>query len=149
MSDRKRVSREQINAPVFCIALSRNDRFVALGFASEVWIYEIENKRIHRHELPPMTDPKLDSQLVCFSADCEKVIVATRNAKGNVYTYVSDCPERTTDLHLPLVIIPTVSFPNFIFLRNIAHRLSEPSTSAMATTSGSLRSFMTTPATYA
>jgi hypothetical protein len=115
MSDRKRISREQINAPVFYIALSRNDRFVALGFASEVWIYEIENKRIHRHELPPMTE-KLDSQRVCFSADCEKAIVATQDAKGNVYTHVSDCPERTTDLHLPLVIIPTVSFPNFIFL---------------------------------
>lgn len=115
-SDGKPVTRERIDAPVFCIALSRNDKFVALGFASEVWIYEIENKRIHRHGLPPMTGSKLDSQRVCFSADCEKVVVATRNSVGNVYTYASECTRCTTDLHLPLVKIPTVSFPSFIFL---------------------------------
>lgn len=115
-SDGKPVIRQRIDAPVLCIALSRNDKFIALGFASEVWIYEIEDKRIHRHTLPPMTDSRPDSQRVCFSADCEKVIVATRNLVGNVYTYVSECTRRTTDLHLPLVKIPTVSFPSFIFL---------------------------------
>jgi hypothetical protein len=109
-SDGIPVAREPIDAPVFCIALSRNDKFVALGFASEAWIYEIENKRIHRHTLPPMTNSNVESQRVCFSADSEKVIVATRNAVGNVYTYVSECTRCTTDPHLPPVKIPTVSF---------------------------------------
>ena len=115
-SDGKLVTREQIDAPVLSIALSRNDKFVALGFASEVWIYEIEDKRIHRHTLPPMIDLRPDSQRVCFSTDCEKVIVATRNLVGNVYTYASECTSCTTDLHLPLIKIPTVSFPSFIFI---------------------------------
>jgi len=114
-SDGKLVTRERIDALVFCIALSLNDKFVALGFASEVWIYDIEKKQIHRHTLPPMGSSKLDSQRVCFSADCEKVIVATRDTVGNVYTYAGECTTCTTSIHFPLVRIPTVSFPSFTF----------------------------------
>ena len=106
-----------IKAPVFCIAFSRNDKFVAIGFADEAWIYEIENQQIHRHRLPSMKDPRLDSQRLCFSADSDKVVVATRNAVGNVYTYVSECTRNTMDHNLPLVKIPTVkwflSIPSF------------------------------------
>jgi hypothetical protein len=113
--DGKLVTHWPIDALVFCIALSRNDKFVALGFANEVRIYEIENREIHRHNLPAGSDSKLDSQRVCFSADSKKVIVATRNAVGNVYTSISECTSNTMDHIFPLVKIPTVSRPSFIF----------------------------------
>ncbi len=103
-----------IDIPVFCIALSRNDKFVALGFASEVWIYKIEDQQMCRYKLPSGRDAKLNGQRVCFSADSEKVIVATRNAAGYVYTYVSECTRNTIHDNLPHVSIPTVS--HFLFI---------------------------------
>jgi hypothetical protein len=94
---------------VFCIAFSRNDKFVALGFAGEAWIFVIENQQTILHRLPSMKDSRLDSQRVCFSTDGEKVIVATRYVGGNVSTYVSECTRPNMGPKLPLVRIPTVS----------------------------------------
>jgi hypothetical protein len=100
--------------PVLCIAFSRNDKFVALGFAREVWIFVINNKETIKHKLPAITDSKPESQRICFSADGEKVIVATRyvggnDSTGNVSTYVNECTSRDMGSNLPLVKIPTVS----------------------------------------
>ena len=115
-SDGRPIFREPIDAPAFCIAFSSNDKFVALRFSSELWVYEIQNKRKHRHPLPFPADSKLDSQRVCFSADSEKVIVVTRNLDGHVYTYTSECMRTTTDPHFPSITIPKVRVSPFTFI---------------------------------
>ena len=112
--DGKPITRTPIDAPASSIAVSSGDKFIALGFDSKVWVYSVEGRRTESHVLPlpsmvSMAGLKLDSQQVCFSADCGMVIVATRYSDGNVYTYASECMRKTSDLHFPVVKIPTVS----------------------------------------
>src|SRR5215469_12630054 len=99
MNDGEPVSEQFIDAKVSCIALSPDDKFVALGSASGVWIYEVGNSALRHQELPPMTPPNLESQRVCFSADSEKIILATRNTAGDVYTYLIECTRDGQDHH--------------------------------------------------
>jgi hypothetical protein len=88
--------------------MSSNDEFVAIGSATEVLIYRIDNRQVFRYTLSPMPNPKLDSQRVCFSAGSKKFLVATRNQGGNVRIYVSECMGDTLNPDLASLNMPTV-----------------------------------------
>ena len=112
MTDGTRVSELSIapKSEVLCMTLSRNDKFVALGVTSEVWTYDIENKlKLNPYSLPLKKDSKPTTQRVCFSADCEKVIVSTRTREGDVYTCVIKCTTNTLHQNFPRIKIPAVS----------------------------------------
>jgi hypothetical protein len=104
-----------VESLVTSIALSRNDEFVALGTAGKALVYNTANLQLLCcHELPPIGDLTSKCQRVWFSADSEKVIAATRNTKGDVYTYVGDCKSPTTNYNIPYINIPTVSHSVFV-----------------------------------
>ena len=112
-ADGKPILREPIDTLAFCIAISPNDKFVALGFSSKLWIYEIETNQTRHHQLPPHPDSSLDSQRITFSADSEEVIVVTRSLDGHVRTYVSKCMVPATESHFPNARISKVSIFDF------------------------------------
>jgi hypothetical protein len=152
-SDGKLITTEgPIVDPVFCIALSCNDKFVALGFAAKVWIFVVENREMirHVHELPSMGSSNVESQRVCFSADGDKIIVATRyvGVQSNVSVYVSECTKPEMGQKFPPVNIPTVSRDTEILHIGLGALTSL--TRALETTLGFLQYFMiTAPATHA
>lgn len=85
---------------VYSIAVSSNDKFVAVGFHKEIWIYVVETQQILTHKLVSVVGKDIDCQLISFSANCEEFIIATRYEDGNVYTSVSRCLKPSDGLQL-------------------------------------------------
>jgi hypothetical protein len=111
------VASVRLESPVASIALSRNDEFVALGTAGKALVYNTSNTQLQWcHVLPPSGDLKSKCQRVWFSADSEKVIAATRNTNGDVYTYISDCKSPTTNYNIPHINIPPVNHSVLVHL---------------------------------
>lgn len=105
-----------LETPVSSIAMSRNDRFLALGTVGKVLVYSTSNMQFWwAHELPSDSDVRLNCQRVWFSTDSEKVIAVTRDTNGDVYTYVNCCKRTTSDCNIPRINIPSVRFLHFSF----------------------------------
>jgi hypothetical protein len=112
----------------------------------------IENREMIQHELPSVGSSNVESQRVCFSADGDKVIVATRyryvGAQSNVSVYVSECMESGMGQTFPPVNIPMVSRYSEILHIGIGALTSL--TRALAMTLGFLQYFMIiAPTTHA
>lgn len=103
-----------ISEPVCGIAVSRNDKFVAVVGTSSVYVYELGNGALHHHSLPPLIPPnRLDSQRIDFSADCEEVLVATRGSeRGVVQVYDNKCTSPNTSHSVFSIEVPRVSVPS-------------------------------------
>jgi len=111
-----------IEETVYSIAVSRNDEFVALGFATKVLIVKTDDRKTYTHTLPLLTNPmvgthrsvsnlrvnsqelsagqspKVDSQRVSFSTESKKFIVATRySVVGNSGRYIHVCVGECVD----------------------------------------------------
>jgi hypothetical protein len=101
-----------LEGPITSIALSRNDEFVALGNSDKALVYNTSNTQlVWKHELAPFEDLKLKHQRVWFSTDSEKLIAATRNTNGDVYTYVSNCTNPANICTILHINIPPVNGP--------------------------------------
>lgn len=74
------------------MAVSRDDRYIALKFSSYVQIFDTVSKEFFRHELPHKTGRSgLSNNLVAFSNDSSTFIASTRYEPEKVITYWNEC----------------------------------------------------------
>jgi hypothetical protein len=83
-------SRKIVSDRVFCVAMSRCDRFVMIGLGHRVGICKVEDRSMNYNSLTLPQGNQLDSQRVNFSVDGNQAISATRNVDGSTYIYLRD-----------------------------------------------------------
>jgi len=98
-----------LESAAVCIAMSSDDRFVALGIFNKVVVYNARHLLEQwTHTLPPTDDRESKCERVWFSTDGSKILAARRNKKGTIYPYISDCQTPATTYKMPSVINPQV-----------------------------------------
>lgn len=102
------------------MAVSSNDQYIALKYASHVDIVDISTSRIHHHKLPSQKGRSgPNDHLVAFSTDCCSIVASTRTEPEKVKTYHCDCvdPSKFTviDTSAPFVSLRCTGFSGFFW----------------------------------
>jgi hypothetical protein len=109
VSDSTLVTSVPLESAAVSIAMSGDDRFVALGIFNKVVVYnarDLSERWIHA--LPPTDDRESKCERVWFSTDGSKILAARRTKGGIVYPYISDCQNPTTTYEIPSINNPQV-----------------------------------------
>lgn len=82
----------RVEKPPFAMAVSRNDRWIALKFSRHVQVFDATSGGSFHHDLPIQNSRSgLNNHLVTFSSDSSSFIASTRYEPEKVITHWSEC----------------------------------------------------------